>query len=308
MKLSIVATLYQSAPYLSEFLERANKVAVNLFADDYEIILVNDGSTDDSLGLAVQLMQEYSCLNVIDLSRNFGHHKAIMTGLSFAQGDYVFLIDSDLEEAPELLILYWNELITSSFDVVYGVQSSRKGGWFERFSGKIFYNLLNKLSSLNYPANTLTARLMTKRYVQSVLRFKETELDIWVIFILTGFSQKAIISEKLYKGSSTYNFERKLSVAIDSITTLSSRPPYFTFILGFAFLVLSLLGGVYIVLKKYLDDTLEGWASIMVLILFIGGLILFVLGILGVYLSKMYLELKGRPLTVVRQIYRSKHD
>ena len=138
MLLSIVTTLYNSAPELIEFYERTSKCAQEI-TQDYELILVNDGSPDNSLELALSLNQKDDRVKVIDLSRNFGHHKAIMTGLSYAQSKYVFLIDSDLEEPPEVLNKFWEEMQNSDdTDVIYGVQDKRKGKFFERLSGFIY--------------------------------------------------------------------------------------------------------------------------------------------------------------------------
>ena len=178
MKLSIVTTLYRSAPYLAEFHQRAASVARDLVADDYEIVLVNDGSPDESLALAVELTQADPHVTVIDLSRNFGHHKAMMTGLAHAQGELVFLIDSDLEEEPEWLLYFAKQMTQDECDVVYGVQEQRKGGWVERWSGHWFYVLFNALTGLQLPRSVVTARLMTRRYVNALLRHGERELLI----------------------------------------------------------------------------------------------------------------------------------
>ena len=162
MKLSIVTTLCYSPDYVNEFYERVSKEAKKI-TDDYEIIFVDDGSSDDSLQKAVALYEKDIKVKVIELSRNFGHHKAIMTGLSYAQGDFVFLIDSDLEEEPELLGKFWAEMQKDdTVDVVYGVQKKRKGGWFERWSGEIYYKIVNKLGNMTIPKNIITARLMKK--------------------------------------------------------------------------------------------------------------------------------------------------
>ena len=146
MKLSIVATLYQSAPYVSEFYQRASAAAKQLLGEDYEIVLVNDGSPDNSLDLAVQITESDSHVVVVDLSRNFGHHKAMMTGLAHTKGDQVLLIDSDLEEEPECLIAFAEQMQSQRCDVVYGIQEQRKGGWFERWSGQWFYRFFKALA------------------------------------------------------------------------------------------------------------------------------------------------------------------
>lgn len=141
---------------------------MQLVGDDYEIVLVNDGSPDNSLDLAVKLTEEDEHIVVVDLSRNFGHHKAMMTGLAHAKGERVFLIDSDLEEEPECLINFADQMLTEPCDVVYGTQEQRKGNWFERWSGQWFYLFFKALTGLALPENVVTARLMTRRYVVSV--------------------------------------------------------------------------------------------------------------------------------------------
>lgn len=309
MKLSIVSTMYYSEDYLVEFCERCAKAA-SVVSSDYEIILVNDGSPDDSLQKALLLQQRHLQITIVDLSRNFGHHRAIMTGLHYAKGDYVFLIDCDLEEAPELLNDYWKAIQEPRIDVVFGVQKSRKGGWFERTSGQLFYRFFFAITSVDYPANSLTARLMSRRYVESVIQFKEKELDIWGVFVLAGYNQKALQVVKSSKGSTTYTLRKKIRMAIEMITTLSHRPLYLTFFFGILFMVLSMVSILVIGYNKYMYNTTEGWASIMALVWFVSGVILFILGIFGVYLSKMFLELKSRPLTLVREVYPppSRHD
>lgn len=186
MKLSIVATLYQSAPYINEFHERASASAKRMVGDDYEIVLVNDGSPDNSLDLAIRLTEQDSHVVVVDLSRNFGHHKAMMTGLAHAKGELIFLIDSDLEEEPEWLLKFDEQMVQERCDVVYGMQGVRKGGAFERSTGAAFYKLFRKLTGINQPDNIVTARLMTQRYVQALLSHRERELNIGGLWIITG--------------------------------------------------------------------------------------------------------------------------
>jgi putative glycosyltransferase len=193
MKLSIVATLYQSAPYINEFHERVSASAEQLVGDDYEIVLVNDGSPDNSLDLAIGLTEQDSHVVVVDLSRNFGHHKAMMTGLAHAKGEQIFLIDSDLEEEPEWLLRFAQAMEDERCDVVYGKQKRRKGGAFERISGAIFYKIFRRLTGINQPDNIVTARLMTNRYTRALLSHRERELNIGGLWIVTGFKQVSLI-------------------------------------------------------------------------------------------------------------------
>lgn len=304
MKVSVLTTLYYSSAYVHEFYNRC-LVSVKKTGWEYEFIFVNDGSPDDSLQKAVDLTKTDQNCKVIDLSRNFGHAKAIMTGLHHCAGDYVFLIDCDLEEDPELLDLFWERIqADKSLDVVYGTQIKRRGGWFERTSGWLFYKLVSTLTSVDYPSNSLTARIMTKRYVDAVTLYRERELEIWGVFVLSGFNQLAIPVNKGFKGSTTYTFRRKLGVAIDAITSLSNRPLYFTFVIGFLSFFFACVNVTVIVYKKlFLDVDIEGWASTLASIWLVGGMILFVLGIFGIYLSKMFNEIKARPLSIIKKIY-----
>ncbi len=157
MNLSIVTTLYYSAPYLHEFYTRIC-VEAEQMTDNYEVIFVNDGSPDNSLDIALSFCEKDSRVRVVDLSRNFGHHKAMMTGLMYAKGELIFLIDVDLEEPPESLTIFYEKFQNSDVDVVYGVQGKRKGPWFNQVSGSLFYILFNFLSYYPIPHNPLTAR------------------------------------------------------------------------------------------------------------------------------------------------------
>lgn len=309
MKLSIVTTLYHSEAYVEPFYNRVKEVSKEL-TDDYEIIFVNDGSPDLAAEKVFKLQEDDPNITLVDLSRNFGHHQALLTGLHQATGDYIFLIDSDMEEDPGLILPFWEEMQQNPrADVVYGIQAARKGGFFERASGAVFYKFLNFLTSFKYPANTLTARLMRKRYVEGVLKFTEKTLDVWAIFVLTGFNQVGITVTKQSKGASTYTFSKKLKMTVEIITSLSHRPLYLIFILGSVWLAIS--GGVFLMIlfQKWLYGAeIEGWASIMASVWLIGGVIIFLIGVIGIYLSKIFLEIKDRPLTIIKAIYRKQKD
>ncbi len=211
MRLSIVSTLYHSAPHIDEFFQRASAVAIQFPTEDYEIILVNDGSPDDSLLRAINIANNDKRTVVVDLSRNFGHHKAMMTGLRYASGDLVFLIDSDLEEEPEWLIPFHDQMKHDNCDVVYGVQSSRKGGFFERCSGYLFYRLFRFLSGLDLPDNITVARIMARHYVDALLLHGEYEVFIAGLWIITGFDQKAHTVKKHSTSKTTYSLRKKIS-------------------------------------------------------------------------------------------------
>ena len=307
MKLSIVATLYQSAPYVDEFHHRVSAVARELVGDDYEIILVNDGSPDNSLDLATQLATSDGHIVVVDLSRNFGHHKAMLAGLSHARGDKVFLIDSDLEEEPEWLLEFSRQMERDACDVVYGVQGKRKGGWFERLSGWLFYKIFNRLTDLSLPENPVTARLMTRRYLNALLLHEEREISIGGLFVVTGFKQSPQKICKHSTSKSTYSFGHKMTVMFDSITSFSNKPLISIFYIGLMIFIVASANVAYLMINWVINSTvLSGYTSVMASIWLLGGLIIMFIGVVGIYLSKVFTETKHRPNTIIRQIYTKK--
>ena len=244
---SIVATLYQSAPYINEFYARSSAAARMLVGEDFAIILVNDGSPDNSLDLAVKLTEQDSHLIVVDLSRNFGHHKAMMTGLAHAKGNAVFLIDSDLEEDPEWLLSFEEQLKQEHCDVVYGVQEYRKGDWFERWTGQWFYRLFKILTGIALSENIVTSRLMTRRYVNALLSHQEREVFLGGLWYITGFDQRSQVIKKHNTSKSTYTFRKKMSLFVNSITSFSNAPLTIIFYIGISISLFALAYIIYLV-------------------------------------------------------------
>lgn len=305
MKLSIVTTLYQSAPYISEFHERASSAAKQMVGDDYEIILVNDGSPDNSLDLAISLTEQDTHVVVVDLSRNFGHHKAMMTGLAYAKGDQIFLIDSDLEEEPEWLLKFNEQIVRERCDVVYGAQEKRKGGVFERSTGAVFYKLFRKLTGVNQPNNIVTARLMTKRYVQALIGHQERELNIGGLWIITGFKQTTQLVHKHSTSPTTYTVSGKFGHLVNAVTSFSSLPLVYTFYSGLFISISALFFMAYLFFRYFfILSPPSGYTSLIASIWFFSGLIIFFLGMQGIYISKIFSEVKQRPYAIVRDIYR----
>lgn len=311
MKLSIVSTLYQSEIHIREFHQRIVKTADEI-TDDYEIIFVDDGSPDESLTYALKLVQLDPRVYVVELSRNFGHHKAMMAGLSHATGEYVFLIDVDLEEEPELLGQFWKELTkerAKSIDVIYGVQENRKGDWFERWSGKVYYRILNVMLNIKHPKNIATARLMTRRYVDALLLHKERETVISGLWIITGFIQQAISIKKTSTSRSSYNIFRKFSHFVNAITSFSNKPLKAIFFIGLVIFSGALVYTLYLIFNRLIFSApLDGWTSIMASIWLLGGIIISFIGLIGIYLSKIFIETKQRPPVIVKEIHgKSRH-
>lgn len=309
MKLSVVSTMYQSAPHLEEFYARASGAAKSLVGDDYEIVLVNDGSPDNSLAIAIGLSESDAHVTVVDLSRNFGHHKAMMTGLDHARGDLIFLIDCDLEEEPEWLSEFHDILHSGQHDVVFGVQGQRKGSWFERVSGKLFYKIFNALSGIELPQNLITARMMRARYVKALLLHKEREITIAALWQITGFDQKSHTVKKLARSATTYSLRRKISLMANAITSFSNAPLVMIFNTGVVISTIATLYIAYLLFNwAFLARPLSGWTSLMGSIWLLGGLIISFIGVIGLYLAKIFTETKQRPYTIVRHIYQQERN
>lgn len=303
MTLSIVTTLYKSAGCIEEFYRRASAAAAAI-TDQYEIVMVDDGSPDDSLAIALQVVAQDLRVRVIELSRNFGHHRAMMTGLEQARGDWVFLIDVDLEEDPAWLAQFMKVLTATGSDVVYGYQDRRKGRLLERAGGALHWWIIRRLSYYPIPENLVTARLMVREYVRSLLLHKEQNTAIGGLWAITGYKQTGTPVVKGFRGGSSYSLGRRIAMALDGITAFSEKPLILVFALGVAIFALSSCGGLYLVLRRLLGTALlSGWASVVVSIWMLGGLSIASIGILGLYIARIFIETKGRPYSIIRAVH-----
>lgn len=308
MKLSIVSTMYRSSPYLAEFSTRIAHAAEQI-TNDYELIFVNDGSPDDSLAVALQLQVENPKIQIVDLSRNFGHHAAIVAGIEYAQGDYVFLIDCDLEEQPEWLSLFERQIELSNADVVFGVQQTRVASKTSNFLGSLFWKSLNVMSNVKIPHNPMTCRLMKRDYVDALLSVGDRVLYLAGVFAWTGFKQQSLYLIKTPRPSqhkSTYNLSRRLLQAADSFSSFSVAPLSLIFMMGSFIWFASIFYGIYLLAQKILkpEMVVSGFTSMMLSIWFLSGFIIIALGIIGLYIAKIFQEVKRRPLFITRKIYK----
>jgi putative glycosyltransferase len=303
MKLSIVTTLYKSGAHVEEFLRRASEAARRI-TDDYEIVMVDDGSPDNSLDLACAIARNDSHLRVVELSRNFGHHKALMAGLDHAVGELCFLIDSDLEEDPALLRAFLDKMQSTDCDVVYGFQETRKGGMLESAGGRIAWYWIKKLYSIDIPVNHCTVRLMRREYVDALLLHRESNTVIGGLWVVTGFRQVGVPITKGHRQGSSYSFLLRLASFLNGITSFSTVPLQLMIMLGMIVSLISFAFGIFVILQKMVYNTAAGWASLIVSIWFMGGVIVSCLGIIGIYISRIFVETKNRPYVIVRKIHQ----
>jgi putative glycosyltransferase len=304
MDLSIVTTLYRSAPHLEEFYARASAAAMAL-TSDYEIVLVNDGSPDNSLEVALRLFEKDERVRIVDLSRNFGNHKAVMTGLAHARGNLVFLLDCELEEDPGLLETFYQEMKESGADVVYGVEAEGSGG----FRRRVWERALRLVIDESVARNALTLRLMTRRYVLSLIQHQDHEVFLPGLMAITGFVQIPCPVKRPSTGAQPLGQSHTLRGWVEAVTAFSNKPLVTVFYLGCGISVLAGTAAAALVIHwLFLGGFLSGWPSLMVSIWLLGGLTIFCLGVLGIYLARVFMETKRRPYTVVKALYERSSD
>jgi putative glycosyltransferase len=309
MKISVVTPLYKSAPYVELLYQRCVESILSIEEAAYEIVFVNDASPDNGLTVAKRIAADDSNVIVVDLARNYGQHRAIMVGLENASGDLVFVVDCDLEDEPEWIIQFHEEMVRSGCDVVYGVQTHKKRGWAYRFGRNVFFRAMRVLSGAKFRENTVSARLMSRRFVDAVLQFKEREMFIEGIWDMCGFSHMPVNVAKYDRSPTTYTLPRLVSMAINGITSFSTRPLIGIAAIGVAMCMVAFAYTAIIATQKLVyGSPVEGWSSIMAAILVIGGLTILCNGIMAVYLAKIFIEVKQRPAAIIKEIYQAKEQ
>ena len=309
MKLSVVTTLYNTSDYLSDFLSKVSQLHIQFDMNSYELILIDDGSTEVQYSKARSISESYQNVRLIRLSRNFGHHHALLEGLRQATGDLIFLVDSDLEEDPLDFSLLYSEMVQTRADLVYGFQENRRGGIWERISGEFFYFLMNKFMKVDIPENMLTSRLMSRRYLDALLLHTETQINFSGLSSITGFNQTKIPLKKVRLRKTSYSLSRKVSVLIDAITSFSSSPLKLIFGTG----VVIFTASAIVMLTLMIDwinngNPTSGWASLILSIWFLGGLNMLSLGVIGIYISKIFMETKRRPRVIISEVFSSRES
>lgn len=306
--LSIVTTLYRSRAYLPDFLEQCLSTLARLGIADYELVFVDDGSPDESAAWVRAQCRERPRIRLVGLSRNFGHHQAALAGLAHARGERVFLIDCDLEVSPGFLDELWAKMQASGADVVYGYQETRKGGWVERWGGRVFWAAFNRLSDTMVPPSVVTERLMTRRYVDALLALGDRNVFLAGMMYWAGFVQLGVPVEKKHRhGPSSYTLAKRLALLAHAVTSFSAKPLYASLWVGALALLVSMANAGYVILRKLLDpaSTLMGFPTMVALLTAFFGIMMLGLGIIGVYVAKIFVQGQQRPLFIVRSIEQS---
>ncbi|HKU17732.1 MAG TPA: glycosyltransferase family 2 protein [Candidatus Saccharimonadales bacterium] len=304
--LSVVTSVYRSERFLFTFIRETVEAIAKTGIRDYEIIFVDDGSPDQSRELLLQARAENPRIKLVDLSRNFGHHKAILAGLSYAKGQLTFVIDCDLEVRPAELQRFVDILQNTGADVVYSVQEKRKGAAIERIGGAVFWHIFNRLSDTTVPENVLSERLMSRRYVDALLSLGDRNVFLGGMMYWAGFRQIGITVKKgIRDGASTYSLRKRLSLLLEAVTSFSTVPLKLVLLLGLAVTFLATVAGTVLLVRKLLhpNAVLAGFTSIMLVTIGMAGVVITVLGIVGLYIARIYTQTQNRPLFIVREYY-----
>lgn len=305
---SVVAPVFNEEKVVGEFYKRATEAMRGLPADcDYELLFVDDGSRDASLKLLSSYQAADPRVRVVSFSRNFGHQLAITAGVDHAAGDAVVMIDCDLQDPPEVItemVAKWRE----GYGVVYGVRRRREGeSFFKLFTASLFYRTINKLSSVELPVDSGDFRLMDRKVVDVLKEIREENRYIRGLVTWIGFRQTSVLYNRdaRFAGETKFSLKKMLKFAMDGITSFSEKPLMLSALLGVIITAVSFVLALYIVLSKFFfpGTLIQGWASMIVVIIFLGGVQLLSVGVIGQYIGRIYVEVKNRPLYIVAERY-----
>ena len=302
MLVSVVVPCYNEEAVIRLYYEEMNKVTELLTDYDFELIFVNDGSKDGTLGILKEFASKDNRVKFISFSRNFGKESAIYAGLKNSNGDYVVLMDADLQDPPKTLIEMLRIATEEGYDSVAMRRITRKGEPpIRSFFAKKFYKIMNKISKTDIVDGARDYRLMSRNFVDSLLRMSEYSRFSKGLFGWVGFKTKWIDYENVERaaGETKWSFWKLLLYSIEGIVAFSTLPLSISVFFGIIFAFLSFIGLVFVVIRAAIfGDSVAGWPSMMSIILLIGGVQLICIGILGIYLSKVYLEVKKRPIFI----------
>jgi dolichol-phosphate mannosyltransferase len=300
---SVIIPVFNEAAVLPAFFERLRAVAGTISGQG-EFIFVNDGSSDESLALVKAFRETDQRVKIVSFSRNFGHQMAITAGLDSAAGDAVVIIDADLQDPPELipkLVEKWQE----GFSVVYAERSARLGeSFFKRASARVFYRVLRWLTKYPIPENVGDFRIMDKSVVKTLRNIREQHRYMRGLVSWVGFRQGGVsyVRDPRYAGETKYPFKKMVKFALDGVTSFSTVPLRMAVSLGFFIVMICMAVAVYALGARFIFHvTIQGWTSLILVVVFMSGVQLIVLGVLGEYIGRIYEEVKGRPLYVTEE-------
>ena len=304
-KLSVVVSCFNEEEALALFYKEINAVSLKMKYLDFEFIFVDDGSSDNTLKIIKKLRRKDKRVRYISFSRNFGKEASMYAGLEASKGDYVTLMDADLQDPPYMLEEMYSIIKNDEFDCVGTRRVTRKGEPLIRsFFARIFYRIINKISDIEMVDGARDYRLMTRQVVNSIISLKEYNRYSKGLFSFVGYKTRWLEYENVERvaGETKWSFWKLFIYAIDGICAFSTKPLVISVIIGFLFCFISFIMIVFIIIRTLLyGDPVSGWPSMVCIIFMVSGIQLFCMGIMGEYLSKTYLETKNRPIYIVKE-------
>ena len=309
-KISIIVPCYNEEESMPLFYDEICKVASEFKKVDFEFIFVNDGSRDRTLEIARELSSKDKRVRYISFSRNFGKEAAILAGLDYSVGDYVAIMDADLQDPPSLLFEMYDGIKNEGYDCVATRRVSRKGEPpIRSFFAKCYYKLINKISKTEIVDGARDYRLMTRQMVNSILELKEYNRFSKGIFSWVGYNTKWLEYKNVERvaGTTKWSFWKLFLYSLESIVAFSTVPLAIASVMGLLFFLISMIMIVFIIVKTItIGDPVAGWPSLVCIIFFVSGVQLFGIGVIGQYLSRLYLEVKNRPVYIVKETEKDK--
>ena len=303
-KISIIVPVYNEEEAIKIFYDKITEVSAKMEAD-FEYIFVNDGSKDKTLEIAKEYAKKDSRVRFVSFSRNFGKEAAMYAGLQASTGDYVAIMDVDLQDPPDLIPEMYETLLTTDYDCVATKRKTRKGeNPIISFFSRLFYKIINKMTKTEIVDGARDFRLMSRQMVDSILQVTEYNRFSKGIFSWVGFNTKWIAYDNIERsaGKTKWNFWKLFVYALDGITAFSTAPLMIATLAGILFCFLAFIMIIAIIIKTCLyGDPVSGWPSMVCIVLLVGGVQLFCLGIMGQYMSKEYMEIKNRPIYIVKE-------
>lgn len=306
-KISIVVSCYNEEEALPLFYEEIEKIRREDFGNDieFEYIFVDDGSKDNTLEIIKSFKEKDAKVKYVSFSRNFGKEAAMLAGLEISTGDYVTLMDADLQHPPSLLKQMYQSIVKGGYDIVATRRLTRKGEpLLRRFLSKIFYKIINKISKMEMVDGATDYRLMKKQVADAIISVKEYNRYLKGLFSFVGFNTKWIEYENVERvaGKTKWSFLELFKYALEGITAFSTMPLIISSIIGLILCVVAFFAIIFIITKTLVfGDPTSGWPSLACIIVFVSGVQLFSLGVIGQYLSKTYLEVKNRPIYIIKE-------
>lgn len=303
-ELSLVVPLYNEELSIEEMYKRLT-IVLDSASIDYEVIMVNDGSMDNTLALAEKICKIDNRIKLINFSRNFGHQVAISAGMDKAKGNAVVVIDADLQDPPEVILEMINKW-REGYEVVYGVRKKRHGeSWFKLLTATVFYRLLKRMTSIDIPVDTGDFRLIDRSALDQFNKMNERSRFVRGMISWIGFRQTEVkyVRHERYAGETKYPFKKMLKFALDGMLSFSHVPLQISSFFGFLSAGVSFFFMLYGLTVKYFfpENAIPGWASLFSAVLFIGGVQLICIGVLGEYIGRIYEEIKKRPLYIIEK-------